>query len=231
MRRLPFLPDGMEHRMRVLGRDAAGLLLRRGWQLVCDFGSITPTSSAARRFGAFGEGSLICFPPGPCVNEWAIRIGRDVLIAPGATISAGWVDDLGEEKSGILSIGDRCLIGRGSSLVAHVGIEIGNDVWTGHQVHITDVNHGYEDVTLPISGQHQPEAPVSIGAETWLGHGVVVLPGARVGRHVTIGAGSVVVGEIPDYSVAVGVPARVIRRYDGAVWQHTADESRLGSTR
>jgi acetyltransferase-like isoleucine patch superfamily enzyme len=52
---------------------------------------------------------------------------------------------------------------------------------------------------------------VSIGDGSWLGHGTVVLPGAQIGRHVVIGANSVVTGSIPDYSVAVGAPARVVR--------------------
>ena len=53
-----------------------------------------------------------------------------------------------------------------------------------------------------------------MGAGSWLGHGSVVLPGARVGEHVAVGAGSVVTGDLPSYSVAVGNPARVIKRYD-----------------
>ena len=74
--------------------------------------------------------------------------------------------------------------------MAHRSIEIGDDVWTGHNVYLTDMNHGYEDVELPISVQNQPEAPVVIGDGSWLGHGVVVLPGAHIGRHVVIGANS-----------------------------------------
>jgi serine acetyltransferase len=67
--------------------------------------------------------------------------------------------------------------------------------------------------------QNQPEAPVTIGNGSWLGHGVMVLPGSHIGRHVVIGANSVVSGDIPDYSVAVGVPARVIRSYEeGRGW-------------
>jgi len=56
-----------------------------------------------------------------------------------------------------------------------------------------------------------PEQPVRIGAGSWIGYGSVVLPGAHIGRHVVIGANSVVTGTIPDYSVAAGVPARVIK--------------------
>ena len=77
---------------------------------------------------------------------------------------------------------------------------------------ITDQNHGYEDLDLPISKQVMPERPVSIGDGAWLGHGTVVLPGAVVGRHVVVGANSVVTGELPDNCVAAGVPAKVIKQ-------------------
>jgi acetyltransferase-like isoleucine patch superfamily enzyme len=60
---------------------------------------------------------------------------------------------------------------------------------------------------------------VTIGAASWLGHGAIVLPGSTIGRHVVVGAGSVVTGDLPDFCVAVGNPARVIRRYvDGQGW-------------
>jgi acetyltransferase-like isoleucine patch superfamily enzyme len=114
----------------------------------------------------------------------------------------------------VVTIGDRCLIGRGSGIVGHFSISIGNDVWTGHHVYITDQNHGYEDVTRPISQQTQPELPVVIGDGSWLGFGSVVLPGVTIGKHCVIGANAVVTNDIPDYCVAVGVPAKVIRRYD-----------------
>jgi acetyltransferase-like isoleucine patch superfamily enzyme len=68
-----------------------------------------------------------------------------------------------------------------------------------------------------------PERPVSIGDGSWLGHGTVVLPGARIGRHVAVGANSVVSGELPDRCVAAGNPAKVIRRYrDGEGWVREA---------
>ena len=81
-------------------------------------------------------------------------------------------------------------------------------MWTGHHVYITDQNHGYDDLTRPISVQVMPERPVRIGDGSWLGHGTVVLPGATIGRHVVIGANSVVRGEIPDFCVAAGNPAQ-----------------------
>jgi acetyltransferase-like isoleucine patch superfamily enzyme len=117
------------------------------------------------------------------------------------------------DRETVVSIGDRCLIGRGSGIVAHESVEIGDDVFTGHHVYITDANHGYADVNVPIGLQFAPPRPVRVGAGSWLGHGTIVLPGSSIGRHVVVGAGAVVAGELPDFSVAVGSPARVIRRY------------------
>ena len=152
--------------------------------------------------------------PTTVFNEQYISIGDDTLIGPGVALSAGMVPGQECISKVVVSIGDRCLIGRGSGIVGHFSIEIGNDVWTGHHVYITDQNHGYEDVTRPISQQSQPERPVVIGDGSWLGHGAVVLPGVTIGKHVVIGANSVVTKDIPDFSVAVGSPARVIRHYD-----------------
>jgi acetyltransferase-like isoleucine patch superfamily enzyme len=91
-------------------------------------------------------------------------------------------------------------------------------VWTGPHVYVTDANHGYEDVTVPIGRQFAANRPVRIGSGSWLGAGVVVLPGATVGCHVVVGAGAVVADDLPDNSVAVGNPARVVRRYVDGEW-------------
>lgn len=193
--------------------------MRRGWAWMGLVGAIGPHDRAGRRFGRFGEGSIICFPQNTIFNEAYIRIGAGTMIGPQATLSAGMVPGQACLTDPVVTIGDRCLIGKGSGIVGHFKIEIGDDVWTGHHVYITDQNHGYEDVDRPISEQSQPERSVSIGDGSWLGHGTVVLPGSRIGKHVTVGANSVVTGEIPDFSVAVGSPAKVIRRYvDGQGW-------------
>ncbi len=155
--------------------------------------------------------------PNTIFNEEYISIGSETLIGPGVSLSAGMVPGQKCLTNPVVSIGDRCLIGKGSGIVGHFQITIGNDVWTGHQVYITDQNHGYEDVDRPISQQSQPEEPVVIGDGTWLGFGSVVLPGVTIGKHVVIGANSVVTHDIPDYSVAVGVPARVVKSYEPGV--------------
>ena len=183
------------------------------WGWISLHGSIGPDTSRGKRFGAFGHNSIICFPQTTIFNEQYIHIGANTMIGSHVALSAGMIPGQQCLTNPVVRIGDRCLIGRGSGIVGHFGIDIGHDVWTGHHVYITDQNHGYEDVDLPISMQTQPEKLVTIGDGSWIGAGSVILPGARIGKHVAIGANSVVNVEIPDFSVAVGTPARVIKRY------------------
>lgn len=188
-------------------------------ELVFQAGAIGADTPRGRRFGRFGENSIICFPTNTLYNEHYIHVGSGTMIGPHCTLSAGMMPGQICITDPVVSIGDRCLIGKGSAIVGHFSITIGNDVWTGHNVYITDQNHGYEDVTRPIGTQSMPEKPVTIGDGSWIGYGSVVLPGASIGDHVVIGANSVVTGEIPSYSVAVGSPAKVIRRYVDGEWR------------
>lgn len=181
------------------------------WDRLSVIASVGPKSRRGRRFGAFGEGSIICFPVTSLMNERHIEIGENTMIGPHVALSAGMAPGQECLSQPVVRIGDRCLIGRGSGIVGHFSIDIGDDVWTGHHVYITDQNHGYDNVDIPISQQSMPEKPVRIGSGSWLGHGTVVLPGADIGEHVVIGANSVVAGRIPSFSVAVGAPARVVK--------------------
>jgi acetyltransferase-like isoleucine patch superfamily enzyme len=156
--------------------------------------------------------------PTTIFNEQYIHVGANTLIGPDISLSAGMIPGQQCITNPVVTIGDRCLIGRGSGIVGHFSIEIGNDVWTGHNVYITDQNHGYEDVSRPISQQSQPERAVKIGDGSWLGYGSVVLPGVTIGEHCVIGANSVVTRDVPSFSVAVGVPARVIKKYVDNSW-------------
>jgi len=188
--------------------------VHRAWEQVVELGAIGPATARGRRFGSFGEGSVICFPPAAIVNERYIRIGSGSVLGPNVTLSAGMIPGQQCVSDPVVRIGDRCLVGRGSAIVGHLSIELEDDVWTGHHVYITDQNHGYDDPHRPISVQVMPERPVRIGAGSWLGHGTVVLPGSTVGRHVVVGANSVVRGDLPDYVVVAGNPAKVLREIE-----------------
>jgi acetyltransferase-like isoleucine patch superfamily enzyme len=177
-------------------------------------GAIGPRHRRARAFHAFGDGSMIAFPQSVLFGEGRIAIGRGTTVGPWASISAGMPSQAGTRGEPIITIGDRCTLGKGIGIVAHERVEIGDDIWTGHYVYVTDQNHGYEDVDLPIGVQMWKNEPVSIGDGSWLGHGAIVLPGSRLGRHVVVAAGAVVAGlHVPDNAVVAGVPARVVRQY------------------
>ncbi|MHB1595287.1 MAG: acyltransferase, partial [Streptosporangiaceae bacterium] len=183
------------------------------WRWAKQAGTITAGTAAGRRFAAFGPHSLIAFPAGTIYGERWIVVGDATMIGEQASICAGMAPghDLGPDP--VLRIGDRCVIGRGSHIVAHHSIEIGDDVYTGPYVYITDQNHSYADPDLPIGRQWPVNAPVSIGAGTWLGTGAVILPGASIGRNVVVAAGAVVRGRFGDRCVLAGVPARVVKTF------------------
>ena len=87
---------------------------------------------------------------------------------------------------------------------------IGDDVTIGPDVRFITINHP-TDVTQRLQDVMYAR-PITIGSACWIGARATILPGATVGYGTTIGAGAVVSGNVPEYSVAVGVPARVVKR-------------------
>jgi acetyltransferase-like isoleucine patch superfamily enzyme len=117
-------------------------LIQSAWDLTIKHGSIRPGSRRAARFARFGAGSELTFPTTALMGEQRIEIGARTLVGPHATLSTGMPSTAHHTGSPILTIGDRCLLGKGIGIVAHERIEIGDDVFTGHFVYITDQNHG-----------------------------------------------------------------------------------------
>ncbi|HTT86351.1 MAG TPA: DapH/DapD/GlmU-related protein [Acidimicrobiales bacterium] len=222
---------GSDWRVPPWVRRPAAAVIDASWRWVGRLGAIGPDDRRGRRFGAFGEGSVIAFPPGAIYNERWIRIGAHTMIGPHVSLTAGMAPGQEMVSDPVVRIGDRTLIGQGSYIVGHFCIEIGDDVQTGPYVYITDQNHTYADPDLPIGRQWPVESKVTVGSGSWLGAGVIVLPGARIGRNVAVGAGSVVVDEVPDHCVAVGVPAQVVKRYvAGEGWVATHGRAGAGTT-
>jgi acetyltransferase-like isoleucine patch superfamily enzyme len=198
----------------------AGRLVRAAWRYAQRVGPITADTPEGRRFAAFGPGSLLTFPTGSIYGEQWIVIGDRTMLADHVTVCAGLAPghDLGPDP--VLRIGDGCVIGRGSHIIAHHSIDIGDDVYTGPYVYITDQNHSYADPDLPIGSQWPVNTAVRVGSGSWLGTGAIILPGARIGRNVVVAAGAVVRGEVPDRCVVAGIPARVVREYvPGSGWE------------
>jgi acetyltransferase-like isoleucine patch superfamily enzyme len=94
-------------------------------------------------------------------------------------------------------------------------VVIGEYALLARNVYISDHAHAFKNIEVPIMLQGINRiAPVIIGKHSWLGQNVVVLPGVTIGEHCVIGANSVVNSSVPDYCVAVGAPARVVRRFN-----------------
>lgn len=195
---------------------------------VTEIGAITPGTRLADSFGSFGEASYIGFPVATLFGQRAIRIGSGTLIGAHCTLSVGHAPDDAVLPVVGLQIGDRCVIGARAMLTAHESIVVGDDVWFGQNVFVSDSGHGYQDPETPIGLQLVNADPVSIGPGSWIGHGAIVLPGARIGRNVVVAAGSVVRGAIPDHSVIAGVPARVVRSLEpGVGWLPTSGSGEI----
>lgn len=185
-------------------------LVWTGWEALQHRAAITAGSRRARRFGSFGEESVVCFPPAALYGEQAIHLGHATVIGPYVALSAGLVPGQDLMSDRIVTIGDRCVIGRQSSIAGHLEVVIEDDVYFGPNVFVTDQNHATDQADLPIGAQSEPERPVRIGAGSWLGTNVVVLPGVTIGARCVVGAGAVVTRDLPPASVAVGVPARPV---------------------
>ncbi len=188
-------------------------LVHAAWDGAAELGAIGPDDPRGRRFGRMGAGACLLFPQGALYNEHLIHIGRRRSSARAPPSRRAWRPGQEMPTDPVVSIGSRCLIGRGSHIVGHWEIVIGDDIQTGPYVYITDQNHTYEDPVEPIGRQWPTEAPVRIGSGSWLGANAVILPGAQIGEHVVVAAGAVVRGEVPDRCVVAGVPARVVKRW------------------
>jgi acetyltransferase-like isoleucine patch superfamily enzyme len=143
-------------------------------------------------------------------NHTHVTPRRQATIGPGAAISptVGF-SNAGRIRAGRnLRLGTRCLLWAGPG---HGRIEIGDDVMFGPDVTVTAASYRYND-GRPVTKQAMDEATVTIGSDAWLGARVLVLPGVTIGEGAIVGAGAVVVSDIPPWSVAVGVPARVVGR-------------------
>ena len=105
-----------------------------------------------------------------------------------------------------LKIGERVFINQGASVTATCYVEIGDDTLIGPFTTLYDTNYHRVDPDHPLQS-----APVIIGTNVWLGYGVVVLPGSKVGDHTVVAAGSIVKGDLPPRVLAAGNPAQVVR--------------------
>ena len=152
-----------------------------------------------------------------------ISIGRKVIIQYKSWLAA--LPLTGEQKCELI-IKDGTVIGHFNHIYATKCIVIEENVLTADKVYISDNLHNYSNPALPIIKQEIIQKnTVIIGAGSWIGENVCII-GASVGKNSVIGANSVVTKNIPDYCVAVGVPAKIIKRYnfEQKRWERTTPQ-------
>src|ERR1700758_4016478 len=131
-----------------------------------------------------------------------MEIGRWVHIGDKNTIRC---------HEGSLRFGDKDVLGRDNVINTYLDIELGDSVLMADWVYVCDFDHIMDNINVPIKDQGIVKSPVRIGADTWLAAKCTVLRGSIIGRGCVLGSHSVVKGHIPDYSIAVGAPAKGVK--------------------
>lgn len=142
----------------------------------------------------FGTGNRI-------INAANVHIGRDCLFQDSIYIRAG--------VHGRVEIGDRVAINSFVQIYGHGGVSVGDESQLGPGTIVTTTGHDYGDADLKALF-----APVVIGRRVWIGANVTIIGGVTIGDGAVIGAGAVVIRDVPPHTLAVGVPARAVRRVD-----------------
>jgi acetyltransferase-like isoleucine patch superfamily enzyme len=127
-----------------------------------------------------------------------IRIGRNARIYPGVLLET--------QGAGRIEIGDHVVLSRGVHIVAFDSVTLGDHCMVGEYASLRDADHKTSHVSMRDSGHNC--APIHLGRNVWIGRGVCVLKGVRIGDHSIVGANAVVTGDVASSSCAVGVPAR-----------------------
>ena len=158
-----------------------------------------------QRFASLGEN--VVFEPGALVfHPENMSIGSNVYVGHYAILKGYYKNEF--------RIGDNVWIGQQCFLHSAGGITIEDNVGIGPGVRITSARHLDRGLADPLSQTELEFAPVVIEADSNIGVGAILLPGVRVGRGAQVGAGAVVVRDVPPFSVVAGVPAKSLRTRD-----------------
>jgi acetyltransferase-like isoleucine patch superfamily enzyme len=136
------------------------------------------------------------------VDNDGIRIGSGVFLGRNTILSC---------KNGNILIGDDANIGFNTEIFSASTVRVGRKVLVAAYTYLVGGDHLYDRVDVPVLDQGRTAVGIDVGDHVWLGAHVVVSDGATIGRDAIIGAGAVVIGAIPEFAIAVGTPARVVR--------------------
>jgi carbonic anhydrase/acetyltransferase-like protein (isoleucine patch superfamily) len=170
------------------------------------------TAGARKAFGSIGDRTLLSLPIRLGGEKW-ISLGADVFVGPQCWFEV--IDSREHRQNSAIMIGDQASIAGFCTITACESVVIGPKVLVARNVHLSDHAHAHSSRISPIKEQGITQAsPVRICEGAWIGQNVVICPGVTVGRNAVIGANSVVRSDVPDYAVAAGAPAKVVRMID-----------------
>lgn len=168
------------------------------------------TTRKRNQFKQFGKGSLLASGVKLCTPQY-ISVGNNSSIMSHCIIETYPTNG----HKPLLEIGNNVSLGEFSHITCANKVTIGDGVLTGRFVLITDNSHGKstKDVanTAPLAREVYSSGPVRIGENVWIGDKVTILPNVTIGKGCIIAANAVVTKDIPEYSVAAGIPAKVIK--------------------
>lgn len=136
------------------------------------------------------------------------EVGDNTIIEMGTIVNNG----VGE-----VLIGSNNLIGMSNTLIGP--LHFGNNIITAQHVVISGLNHGYENVDIPIKDQPCTTGLIVIEDDCWLGANVVITAGVTIGKHAIVAAGSVVTKNVPPYTIVGGNPAKLLKQYNATTRQ------------
>lgn len=154
------------------------------------------------------------------VGKWidirrGLKVNSPKNIGLGSHVTIGRFSRLSCYDDGKINIEDRCYIGQFFSIMAGGNVTIKQDTLIASYVAVIGENHSMNpECGVKYGDQPLIKQDVEIGGNCWIGEKVVILPGVKIGEWSIVGAGSVVNRTIPAYSIAVGNPAKVIKRYN-----------------
>jgi len=142
-----------------------------------------------------------------CDNYFKLKHGKNFVVGLGCKIFPSKFIEFGDN----VSFGYNCSIATSGS--GKSPIIFGSNIMVAERVMVIGGNHEFQDITRPMWTQGEgKQGAIIIGDDVWIGAGVIILTGVNIGNGSIIGAGSVVTKSIPEYSIAVGNPAKVIRK-------------------
>ena len=143
-----------------------------------------------------------------CCLDAKGRTNRGITIADGVFLGRNTILSC---KNGNIDLGEEANIGFNVEIFSAADVRVGARTLIAAYTYLVGGDHLFDRVDVPVLHQGRTARGIDVGENVWLGAHVVVTDGSRIGRDAVVGAGAVVIGEVPEFNIAAGVPARIVR--------------------